>query len=164
MCELIYHEWEWNQTPYLKFSFHILVQDEVTETHEMEISNIWGKVVFSLWISRSASKLQLYSIVHTPLISLGQGTLETWMGQFPQPSPWSIVLVLGVLDANFPVGLGRDSRNTDVSDSNNFSGGKIGRTRKPLESIKSICWATLLSSLKHFFFTLFINVSEVALP
>ena len=44
------HEWEWNKTPYLKFSFHILVEDEVTEAHEMELSNIRGKVVFSSWI------------------------------------------------------------------------------------------------------------------
>ena len=55
-------------TPYLKFSFHILVEDEVTETHEIEVSNIWGIVVSFL-----VHVVPPNSDYTSPLISPGLG-------------------------------------------------------------------------------------------
>ena len=54
--------------PYLKFSFHILVEDEVTETHEIEVSNIWGIVVSFL-----VHVVPPNSDYTSPLISPGLG-------------------------------------------------------------------------------------------
>ena len=102
--------------PYLKFSFHILVEDEVTETHEIVVSNIWGIVVSFL-----VHVVPPNSDYTSPLISPGLGYSSKLDGtvflnltvKYCSCSRSPLCKISGRFRGNF--------KNTCISDLNNFS-------------------------------------------